>query len=179
MAVQTHAEPVQKGGSIWVGRPGVKLRAADGKLTTAGKKYEEMVAERGQPRRYEHTDYFHKDAKIEYKNGSQFAEDRHGNMQKTRRWDPTANGGRGGHHFTPAGKRFGHASVRYIVEVPVTAHYDRGDGKIESYKFERSGERITIPVTSDRFERMGMPAGMDVARDVGDHQRQKSSYGRP
>ena len=56
-AVQSHAQPSLRGGSLWVGHPGVKLRAADGTITEAGRRYEAMVQERGDARHYEHAGY--------------------------------------------------------------------------------------------------------------------------
>ena len=170
LAVQTHAKPYGRGASIYIGRPGVKLRNASGQITEAGRRYEAMVAERGDRRRYEHADYFHADARVEYRDGDQYVEDTSGNMQRTRRWDPTLNGGQGGHRFTPVGRRFGHSSTRYIVDVPVTMHEVKvvnGQVVHRAVRTRRSGEPWYIPVNSDSIGDIAAP-DLRVVRHAAD-----------
>ena len=63
--------------------------------------------------------------------------------------------------------------MRYIVEVPVTAHFKRTDGRVQSYTHQQDGTRWTIPVDEDAIGQVRMPADLRVVRDVGDHERQK------
>ena len=139
-AVDTHAQPEVRGNSLWIGRPGVKLRAADGTITEAGRRYETMVRDRGgEPRPYEHAGFAPAEARIEYRNGVEYIEDRGGIMRPTRRWNAAMNGGQGGWRFTAFGERADHNTVRYIVEVPVVAHFVRKD-RTDTYRANRTGE---------------------------------------
>jgi hypothetical protein len=64
--------------------------------------------------------------------------------------------------------------VRYIVEVPVTAHFKRPDGRVDSYTKQPDGSRWTIPVDDNAIGDVKLPEDVRVVRDVADHRKQKS-----
>ena len=144
------------------------LRRADGAVTVRGQYYlQQLNARQGLRGRLENLEFFPADAHRQYIGGAEYVADRNGNMRMTRRWDPGENQ----HRFTRLGRQWGHSSVRYEVMVPVTGHRQEPDGTWVSFTHHRDGRRVTVPVTSDE---MGIPAGLLVARDVGDHERQKA-----
>jgi len=76
--------------------------------------------------------------------GAEQVRDESGRWRTVRTWDPADDTGRGGHRFTRYGQRLGHPSVRYIVEVPVTAHFRRVDGRVDTYTHYEDGTRWAI-----------------------------------
>ena len=115
----------------------VRLLRANGGLTASGRYYQQHLDEREGPvAPHARLDFFEDDAKRRTHRlaGGQKAEqvlDRFGNWQTTRKWDPAADGGKGGWCFMPIGKQWGHSSVRFTIEVPVTAHFRRANGHVE------------------------------------------------
>ena len=174
-AVDAHQEPVQSGNSLMlVGRPGIVLRGPNNNVTAEGILYEQLLRDRGGPtRRGEHLGHFHPDARIVHLNGREEVEDRRGIMRHTRNWDPAANAGRGAFAYTRAGMRLT-PKVSYIVNVPVIGHARNPDGTWRTFTTQRDGRAVTVPVTDDMIGRFATPGGLNVARDVGDHHRQKS-----
>ena len=174
LAVNKFEEPRLSGNSVVIARPYVKLRDASGQITEAGRRYERLVAERGDRRRYEHTHIVHPDEQPEHRDGDEYLKDISGQVHKTRSWNPAGNGGRGEHRFTPFGVRAGHSSVRYTVQVPVWRTFIRKDGRHVSYAEQRSGEPFLLPIDSDLLGTLPLPGDLRVARNVGDHERQKA-----
>ena len=107
-------------------------------------------------------------------NGAEQVRDANGRWRTVSTWNPAASEGRGARTFTRFGQHLGHRRLRYIVEVPVTAHFRRADGRVDTYTKQPDGKRWTIPVDDDAIGHVPIPADLRVVRDVGDHQRQKS-----
>ena len=105
--------------------------------------------------------------------GAEQVRDAAGRWRTVRTWNPADESGNAGHQFTAFGRRVGHPSVRYIVDVPVVAHFRRPDGREDTYTHQQDGTRWTIPVDSDAIGDVPMPADLRVVRHVGDHDRQK------
>ena len=142
-AIRGHARIEKEGDALGI-RVGdnntfVRLLRANGGLTASGRYYQQHLDEREGPvAPHERLDFFEDDAKrrsLRLAGGGKAEQvlDRFGNWQTTRKWDPAADGGRGGWRFTPIGGHWGHSSVRYIIEVPVTAHFRRPSGRVDSY----------------------------------------------
>ncbi len=159
---------------LTVGGRYISLVRPDGALTPAGEHYRQRLADREGPvAPRERLEFFDDDAPRRFVNGAEHVQDRFGNWRTTRRWDPAANGGAGGHQFTRLGRQWGHSSVRYIAEVPMTAHFVRRDGRVDAYTHQENGTRFTLPVTGDAIGDVPMPADLRVVRDVDSHDRQK------
>ena len=105
--------------------------------------------------------------------GAEQVRDAAGRWRTVRTWNLRDEDDSRWHRFTAYGRQVGHPSVRYIVEVPVTAHFKRTDGRVDTYTHQQDGTRWTIPVDEDAIGRLKLPADLRVARDVGDHNRQK------
>ena len=103
--------------------------------------------------------------------GAEQVRDEQGLWRTIRTWDPADDSGRGGHRFTRYAQRLGVPTVRYIVEVPVTAHFTRSDGRVASYTQQQDGARWTVPVDEHAIGDVSMPADLAVVRDVGNHNR--------
>ena len=160
---------------LTVGNRYISLARPSGRLTPAGRYYQQQIEARPGPEApHERITFFDDDAPRRRINGVEQVRDRFGNWRTTRTWDPAANGGQGGHHFTRFGRDWGHTSVRYEVEVPVKKQFRRPNGDLVTYTHERDGSLMTVPVNSDSIGHMPMPADLRVARDVGSHNRQKA-----
>ena len=107
-------------------------------------------------------------------NGAEQVRDAHGFWRTVSVWNPAHANGRGDRTFTRFGRHLAQRRVRYIVEVPVTAHFKRANGRVDSYKHQPDGSRWTIPVDEDAIGHVPVPADLRVVRDVGDHNRQKA-----
>ena len=107
-------------------------------------------------------------------NGAEQVRDGHGRWRTVSVWNPAAGEGRGARVATTFGRQLGHRRVRYIVEVPVTAHFKRADGSVDTYTKQPDGKRWTIPVDDSAIGDVQMPQDIRAVRDVGDHQRQKA-----
>ena len=88
-------------------------------------------------------------------------------------WNPAHAHG-GNRAFTRFGQHLGHRRLRYIVEVPVTAHFKRANGSVDTYTHQPDGARWTIPVDEDAIGHVPVPADLRVVRDVGDRNKQKA-----
>ena len=99
----------QRGQSMYIGHPGIFIRAMDGMLTPAGQAYDRMVRETGA---IPETRIFHHNAVPVMANGVEKIRDRSGNMRHTRMWDPSLNNGAGAWKFTHAGRLFHSTGAR-------------------------------------------------------------------
>jgi hypothetical protein len=106
-------------------------------------------------------------------NGAGQVRDASGRWRTVSTWNPAAADGRGARAFTRFGLHLGHRRLRYIVEVPVTAHFKRSDGRVDTYTHQPDGTRWTIPVDEDAIGDVPIPDDLRIVRDVGDHQKQK------
>ena len=120
-AVDARSEPYQQGNQLYVARPRVLVRAADGAITPAGRVYQELLAARGGgPQRGEHLGWYHHGAPTQQFLGHELARDRSGQRHLVRRWNPAE----GRWDFTAAGRRFyEHEQTRIEVNIPAYVHY--------------------------------------------------------
>ena len=164
--VRTHI----RGDSVYIGHPGIYIRAMNGVLTPAGEAYENMVRETEGA--IPESRIFHHNAQPVMNHGVELARDRDGANRVLRRWDPTLNDGRGGWKFTKSGGLY-HGRVRFLVEVPVYVNYwDPRRHETRHYEME-DGAPATLEMTDQYL--VGhhvLPGDFGVVRNVGTLERQ-------
>ena len=165
--LQTHI----RGQTVWIGYPGIKIRAGNGELTPAGMHYEHLMTLAG---RHAQTRLFHSDADptmVHAARAVERATDRAGRTSLLRRWDPSMNKRHGAWNFTHAGQRF-HGRVRFDIEVPVWVHkvnHGRPDVAYDHW----DGRPATLPMTDDYLiHDHALGGDFGIVRDVNTLQAQ-------
>ena len=161
--MEAGVQTLVRGNSVWVGYPGIKIRAGNGEMTVAGMEYENMMSHAGL--RAE-TRVFHHASVPTMVHAVERVRDRAGNMRVLRQWDPSLNDGHGAWRFTDAGQRY-HGRVRFDIEVPVWVHKVNPRTGIETAYSEWDGRPAYLPMTDDYLVgHHALPGDMGVVRDV-------------
>ena len=66
-------------------------------------------------------------------NGAEQVRDASRRWRTVSTWNPAAGDGRGARTFTRFGQHLGQRRLRYIIELPVTAHFKRAEGRVATY----------------------------------------------
>ena len=155
--LQTHV----RGQTVWIGYPGIKIRAGNHELTPAGMEYEHLVALAGG---HAKTRLFHSASVPTMVRAVERARNRTGHTSMLRFWDPSMNDGHGAWHFTHAGHHY-HGRLRFDIEVPVYVHRRRNGH--EHVFTEWDGRPATLPMTDDYLVgHHALPGDMGVVRDA-------------
>ena len=164
--------PYVHGNQVYIARggPPLKLRSANGELTTAGLAYEELLAARGtRPGSNEHTGLFDRDAPLVHRGRQLFAPDRGGRARLIRTFQP----GTGEHKYTTAGQRYINESARpeVVVKIPATHYWWQQETKNNpgrwgpGYTHTPEGEREVLLVTGEELG-LRLHPGADFAASI-------------